>query len=81
MNEKRCGMCKRKITLNENSLGLVFEDKHFLCEGCHNTHSEDELDSWIQTTMQDPSRGMPMALWLIKEQNKDKTIMSMSTEK
>jgi len=35
----------------------------------------------MHTIMQDPSGGMPIALWLIHEQNKDKTIMSMSTKK
>jgi hypothetical protein len=74
-------MCNQKITINENSLGFVFEDKHFLCEGCHGSHSEEELNSWMHTIMQDPSGGMPIALWLIHEQNKGKTIMSMSTKK
>ena len=74
-------MCNHKITLDENSLGLVFDDKHFLCEGCHDTHSEEELNCWMHTIMQAPSGGMPITLWLIHEQNKNKTIMSMSTKK
>jgi len=74
-------MCNRKIALDENLSGMVFGDKHFLCEDCYDTHSEEELDNWMQTTMRHPSRGMPIALWLIHEQNKDKTIMSMSVKK
>ncbi len=74
-------MCNRKIALDENPSGMVFGDKHFLCEDCYDTHSEEELDNWMQTTMQHPSRGMPIALWLIHEQNKDKTIMSILAKK
>jgi hypothetical protein len=78
MNEKICSMCSRKITLNENPSGLVFEDSFFLCENCHDVHSKEELDSWMKTIMHKSLDGMPIALWLIHEQNKDKTIMSMA---
>ena len=64
------------MTLSEHPSGLVFEDEHFLCEDCRNTHSEEDLMNWTKTVMQSPQNGMPIALWLIHEQNKDKTIMS-----
>jgi len=31
---------------------------------------------WSRSTMQDPGCGMPIALWLIHEQNKDKPLFS-----
>jgi hypothetical protein len=63
--------------LNENPSGLVFNDKHFLCEDCCSNHSEDDLTNWTKTVMQKPGSGMPIALWLIKEQNKNKVMMTV----
>ena len=74
-------MCKRNFALDENHSGLVFDDKHFLCEICQGSRSDIELDNWIHTEIHDESKGMPIALWLIHEKNKDKTIMSMSSKK
>ena len=74
--EKTCSLCNRKIVLSENLSGLVFNDEHFLCEDCCEHNSEDELMNWTKTIMQDPTKGMPIALWLIHEQNKNKTMMS-----
>ena len=74
--EKICGMCNRRFDLNDNLSGLVFNNHHFLCQGCTHDLSDDNLDNWKKTVMQSPSKGMPIALWLIHEQNKDKTIMS-----
>jgi len=62
------------MSLNENLSGLVFNDEHFLCEDCC---SEEDLSNWTKTVMQDSQNGMPIALWLIHEQNKDKTMMTM----
>jgi len=39
--------------------------------------SEEDLSNWTKTVMQDSQNGMPIALWLIHEQNKDKTMMTM----
>jgi hypothetical protein len=61
--------------LRENPSGLVFDDEHFLCEDCSQL-SEYALSQWTKTVMQSPSKGMPIALWLIHEQNKDKSILS-----
>jgi len=74
--EKICGRCNRSFDLNEHPSGLVFNDHHFLCEECTHDLSSDNLNIWTRTVMQSPSTGMPIALWLIHEQNKDKTIMS-----
>ena len=57
--EKKCDLCNRDITLNTNLSGLVFDDKYFLCEECHGTHSHEELDTWVKTIMKDPKTGMP----------------------
>jgi len=75
--EKTCDLCSRRIALNENPSGLVFNDKHFLCEDCCSSHSEEDLANWTNTVMQKPGSGMPIALWLIKEQNKNKTMMTV----
>jgi len=69
-------LCNRKISLSQNPSGLVFKDKHFLCEDCCSSHSEEDLMEWTKTVMQSPSGGMPIALWLIQEQNKNKTMMT-----
>jgi hypothetical protein len=74
--EKKCNFCNREIILNTNLSGLVFDDKYFLCEKCHDTHSDKELGNWVKSIMKDPTSGMPISLWLIHEQNKDKTFMT-----
>ena len=76
MTEKTCMKCNQQITLSKNLSGLVFEDEHFLCEDCSTNHSEKEISKLTKTIMQSPQNGMPIALWLIHEQNKDKTMMS-----
>ena len=76
MTIKTCMKCNQKITLVENQLGLVFEDEHFLCESCNKKHTNEEINKLTKTIMQSPQNGMPIALWLVHEQNKNKTIMS-----
>lgn len=73
--EKTCGVCSRRIQLSEHLSGLVFNDEHFVCEDCCNSNSEEDLNNWTKNIMQDPNNGMPIALWLIHEQNKNKTMM------
>ena len=74
--EEICGICNKKIFLSEHPSGLVFDDEHFLCEDCSQL-SEATLSQWTKkTVMQSPSNGMPIALWLIHEQNKDKPLFS-----
>jgi len=77
MSEKTCDVCSKKISLDQNHSGLVFEDKHFVCEDCCSTHSDEELKSLTKTVMHTTENGMPIGLWLIHEQNKDKTMMTV----
>ena len=62
-----CPICESELNRYE----------HFICEDCCDNHSEDDLTRWTKTTMHDPDNGMPIALWLLHEQNKDKTMMSI----
>lgn len=77
-NEKTCSLCSRKFVMSENPSGLVFRDQFFVCEDCCDKNSEEDMANWSKNIMQDPTRGMPIALWLIHQQNKDKTMMSAS---
>jgi len=76
ISEKTCMVCNKKILLDEHPLGLVFKDEHFVCESCSDKHSKEEITKFSKTVMQAPHNGMPIALWLIHEQNKDKTMMT-----
>jgi hypothetical protein len=76
MAEKTCELCKTKFYLQENQHGLVFNDKFFICEDCHKHTSEDDLTTWSRSIMRTPQSGMPISLWLIHEQNKDKDLYS-----
>lgn len=71
-----CGVCKTEIDLNDHQSGLVFEDKIFVCEDCCNSTSEHDMTEWSQSIMQKSGTGMPIGLWLIHEQNKDKPMLS-----
>jgi len=53
-------------------MGLVFNDKFFICEDCRTNTSDQEMMEWSQSIMRGPGVGMPISLWLINEQNKDK---------
>ena len=74
--ERFCGLCNRKISLYQNLSGFVFNDEHFLCEDCCNSNSQNVIENWTNSIMQKHSEVMPIALWIIQEQNKGKTIMS-----
>jgi hypothetical protein len=75
--EKICSVCSRKFSLHENPSGLVFKDELFVCGECSDRHKLEEIKCLTKTTMQDPYKGMPIGLWLIHEQNKDKTMMTV----
>ena len=77
MSETTCDVCSKKISLDKNHLGLVFNDTHFVCQDCCNTHSHDELRNLTKTVMHTTENGMPIGLWLIHEHNKDKTMMTV----
>ena len=55
--------------------GLVFKDRHFVCEQCSKKHSDEEINEWSKSVMRQPECGMPIALWLIHEQNKGKQVL------
>ena len=76
ISEETCMVCSKKINIDEHPLGLVFEDKHFVCEDCCSEHSSEEIFNWTKSVMNSSETGMPIGLWLIHEQNKDKTMMS-----
>jgi len=80
MPEKTCGVCSKKISLHENQSGLVFRDEFFVCNDCTSKHTHEELKNFTKTVMQNPENGMPIGLWLIHEQNKDKTMMTFKTK-
>jgi hypothetical protein len=80
-NEKTCSKCHSIISLDEHRSGLVFDDKFFVCEECISTNSEEELMKWSESIMQCPSTGMPIALWLVHEQNKNKSLFSAKRDK
>jgi hypothetical protein len=73
MPEKTCSICSKKFSLSKNPSGFVIGDEFFVCE----EHSEEELFKWTKTTMKNPEGGMPIGLWLIHENNKDKTMMTV----
>ena len=71
-----CGVCKTEIDLHDHQSGLVFEDNIFVCENCCQSKSEHDIQEWSQSIMKQPGTGMPIGLWLIHEQNKDKPMLS-----
>jgi len=81
ITEKICLSCSKKINLSNHPLGLVFEDKHFLCQDCNNKNTKEDISKLTKTIMQSPQNGMPITLWLIHEQNKNKTMMTMENKK
>lgn len=74
--EKTCIVCSKKFSLHENPSGLVFENEKFICEDCCKKHQDKDISEITNTIMHDSSNGMPIALWLIHEENKDKTMMT-----
>jgi hypothetical protein len=78
--EKTCEICSKKFSLNEHLSGLVFQDQMFVCKDCSEKHSQEEIKSLTKTTMLNPFNGMPIGLWLIHEQNKDKTMMTFKNK-
>ena len=75
--EKTCEICSKKFSLHEHQSGLVLKDEHFICQECTDKHTDEEIKNFTKTIMQDRFNGMPIGLWLIHEQNKDKTMMTV----
>ncbi len=42
--------------------------------------SNEDINSWTKSVMQDPETGMPIGLWLIQEHNKDKPLFSQKKD-
>lgn len=72
MSDKLCSKCHKTFSISRHQSGLVFDDAIFLCEDCCEHTPEAELELWKASKMHDDSTGMPIGLWLIHEQNKDK---------
>jgi hypothetical protein len=76
IEETTCELCSKRISLKEHPLGLVFENSIFVCEDCSTRHTREEITKLSKTIMISSRNGMPIALWLIQQQNKDKTMMT-----
>lgn len=77
MLAETCKICHRQFDLEKNLSGLVFDDEHFVCEECNQILSDDDKNELMESVMGVSKKGMPIALWLIQEQNKGKSFMSM----
>lgn len=73
-------MCKHRFHLQEHQSGLVFDDKFFICEDCRTNKPEQDITEWSQSIMRQSTSAMPISLWLIQEQNKNKPIFSRRKE-
>jgi hypothetical protein len=80
ISEQTCKVCNSKFHLHDHKSGLVFDDQFFLCEKCSLTMSDEDINSWTKSVMQDPETGMPIGLWLIQEHNKDKPLFSQKKD-
>jgi hypothetical protein len=75
MNEKTCKVCNKHFLPEEHRLGIVVGDHHFVCEPCAKKMENDPVS--VHSIMIDVTKEMPIALWLINEENKDKPFMSV----
>ena len=75
MDKKTCEVCNNHFLPKEHRLGIVVGDHHFVCEPCTKKIEEDTLIS--HSIMTDVTKEMPIALWLINEENRDKHFMSV----
>jgi len=76
MGKRICGVCNHDFSLEENRLGVVLDDELFVCEDCHQNMDDEKKQIFLSTIMRIPRKEMPIALWLIQEQNKDHPFMS-----
>ena len=73
---RKCEICEKDFDLHHNRLGLVIDEHHFICESCNKELSDDDRENLPVSVMHSEVKEMPIALWLIQEQNKDKPFMS-----
>jgi hypothetical protein len=76
MDNKICHKCHNTFSPNEHGQGIVINDQFFICENCSHQDLKDLKFEEFDTSKQILDHEMPIALWLIKEQNKGKTFMS-----
>ena len=76
MDEKICQKCHNTFSPIEHSQGFVINDQIFICEKCSHHDLTDLKFEEFDISKQILNHEMPIALWLIKEQNKGKTFMS-----
>lgn len=79
IEEKTCELCKNKFHLQEHQSGLVIDDRFFICDDCRSQKAEKEIIEWSQSIMHASGTAMPIALWLIQEENKNKEPFSKRT--
>ena len=76
MDEKICNKCHTVFSPSDHEQGVVINDTIFICEECHTKHNEECNDQEPLITKQIDGNQMPIALWLIQQQNKGKSFMS-----
>ena len=76
MEEKTCHKCHTTFSPMDHRQGFVVNDQFFFCEDCSQHNIQDIDVEEICSSKQILTNEMPIALWLIKEQNKGKTFMS-----
>lgn len=80
MTTRKCEICDQHFNLKTNRLGLVIDNDHFICESCNLHLNEQDREHLSVSVMHSEVKEMPIALWLIQEQNKDKPFMSIKKE-
>ncbi len=80
MITKKCEICEQDFNLKANRRGLVIDDHHFICESCNIHLTESDCQHLSTSVMHSEVKEMPIALWLIQEQNKDKPFMSVKRD-
>ena len=76
LTRKVCKICNKDIDLHEHRSGVVVDNKFFICEHCHESVDVDDEPVTLSDIKTTSHKEMPIALWLIQEQNKDKSFMS-----
>ncbi|MEF8848110.1 MAG: hypothetical protein V5A68_03150 [Candidatus Thermoplasmatota archaeon] len=81
MSERNCHICGKKFHLKENPSGLVFDDEIFVCETCSSKHDNRDIVDSFDDDMSSTLTGMPISIWLIHHQNRDKDFMSLKNSR
>ena len=76
MEEKICHKCHTTFSPVEHGQGVVIDNNIFICEDSHQKNTDERSFEEFSSSKQIINNEMPIALWLIKEQNKGKSFMS-----